>query len=170
MSKDDFYLGLEALIASSKRLRVSGFGEQEPEEATKTLLLEPLFLTLGYQPNANQIREFKILGDSVDYLLKSDRPLMFVEAKSLHDCPNANLFDKHRDQVMRYIQNYRLSPEVTRMDRPVAWILLTNFAQLHFIRVNETTPTFSFKLDELWQRPRRTLGIAGPGKRRCQPR
>ena len=38
------------------------------------------------------------------------------------------------------------------MDRPVAWILLTNFAQFDFIRVNETTPTFSFKLDELWQR------------------
>ena len=53
---------------------------------------------------------------------------------------------------MRYIQNYRLSPEVTRMERPVAWILLANFAQLHFIRVNETTPTFSFKLDDLWQR------------------
>jgi type I restriction-modification system DNA methylase subunit len=133
-----------------------GFDEQEPEEATKTLLLEPLFQALGYLPNANQVREFKILGDSVDYLLKSDRPLLFVEAKSLHDCENssrnASLFDKHRDQVLRYIQNYRLSPEVTKMDRPVAWILLSNFAQFHFIRVNETTPTFSFKLADLWPR------------------
>jgi len=152
MSKDDFNSKFEALIATAKKLRVSGFGGQEPEEATKTLLLEPLFEALGYLPNVNQVREFKILGDSVDYLLKSDRPLMFVEAKSLHDCLNANLFDKHRDQVMRYIQNYRLSPEVTRMDRPVAWIVLANFAQFHFIRVNETSPTFSFKLDDLWQR------------------
>jgi type I restriction-modification system DNA methylase subunit len=152
MNKADFYLQLEALIASARRLLVSGFGEQEPEEATKTLLLEPLFRAFGYQPNANQVREFKILGDSVDYLLKSDRPLLFAEAKSLHDCLNASLFDKHRGQVLRYIQNYRLSPEVTRMDRPVAWILLTNFAQLHFIRVNETTPTYSFKLDDLWPR------------------
>ena len=152
MSKDDFNSKFEALIASARQLLVSGFADQEPEEATKTLLLEPLFQALGYRPNANQVREFKILGDSVDYLLKSDRPLLFVEAKSLHDCLNANLFDKHRDQVMRYIQNYRLSPEVTRMDRPVAWIVLANFAQFHFIRVNETTPTFSFKLDDLWQR------------------
>jgi type I restriction-modification system DNA methylase subunit len=152
MKKEDFYLQLEALIASARRLLVSGFGEQEPEEATKTLLLEPLFQALGYRPNANQVREFKILGDSVDYLLKSDRPLLFAEAKSLHDCLNASLFAKHRGQVLRYIQNYRLSPEVTRMDRPVAWILLTNFAQLHFIRVNETTPTYSFKLDDLWPR------------------
>jgi hypothetical protein len=27
--------------------------------------------------------------------------------------------------------------------------VLTNFAQLHFIRVNEETPSFSFKLNEL---------------------
>jgi hypothetical protein len=53
---------------------------------------------------------------------------------------------------MRYIQNYRLSPEITKMDRPVAWILLTNFAQFDFIRVNEFTPTFSFKLEDLWRR------------------
>src|SRR5271156_5041528 len=105
MSKEKFYVELEALIASAKRLLVAGFREQEPEEATKTLLLEPLFQALGYMPNANQVREFKILGDSVDYLLKSDRPLMFTEAKSLHDNlrRNATLFDKHRDQVLRYI-------------------------------------------------------------------
>jgi len=152
MSKEDFNAKLEALIANARQLRVSGFGEQEPEEATKAMLLEPLFQALGYLPNANYVREFRILGDSVDYLLQSDRPLIFVEAKSLLDCWTASLFDKHRDQVMRYIQNYRLSPEVTKMDRPVAWILLANFAQLDFIRVNETTPTFSFKLDDLWQR------------------
>ena len=88
----------------------------------------------------------------MDYLLKSERPLMFVEAKSLLDCLDKNLFDKHREQVHRYIQNYRLSPEITAMDQPVKWILLTNFAQLHFIRVNEVTPSFSFKLDDLWPR------------------
>lgn len=152
MNKEDFNLRLEALIAGAKQLRVSGFGEQEPEEATKTLLLEPFFHALGYLVNTNYVREFKILGDSVDYMLKSDRPLIFVEAKSLLDCRNTRLFDKHREQVMRYIQNYRLSPEVTKMEQPVVWILLTNFAQLDFIRVNETIPTFSFKLEDLWER------------------
>jgi hypothetical protein len=41
MSKDDFNSQLAALIALAKQLRVSGFGEQEPEEATKQVLLEP---------------------------------------------------------------------------------------------------------------------------------
>jgi type I restriction-modification system DNA methylase subunit len=152
MNQEEFNAKLESLIASARELRVSGFGEQEPEEATKSLLLEPLFHALGYLPNTGYVREFKILGDSVDYLLKSDLPLLFVEAKSLLDCRNASLYEKHRDQVMRYIQNYRLSPEVTKMERPVVWILLANFAQLDFIRVNETTPTFSFKLEDLWER------------------
>jgi adenine-specific DNA-methyltransferase len=35
------------------------------------------------------------------------------------------------------------------MEKPVTWLLLTNFAQLHLIRVNEEAPTFSFKLQEL---------------------
>jgi N-6 DNA Methylase len=152
MTKDQFFAKLEALITEAKRLRISGFGDQEPEEATKQLLLEPLFQALGFNQDIGYVREFKILGDSVDYLLKSDRPLIFVEAKSLHDCPNASLFDKHRDQVLRYIQNYRLSPEITKMEHPVKWIVLSNFAQFHFIRVNETTPTFSLKLDELWNK------------------
>ena len=150
--KEQFFTKLKALIVEAKRLQTSGFGDQEPEEATKQLLLEPLFHALGFAVKANSVREFKILGDSVDYLLKSERPLLFVEAKSLHDCPKTSLFDKHREQVLRYIQNYRLSPEITKMDQPVAWILLTNFVQLHFIRVNETTPSFSFELVELWPR------------------
>jgi type I restriction-modification system DNA methylase subunit len=150
--KESFFTKLEALVAEAKRLRVSGFGDQEPEEATKQLLLEPFFNALGFAAKSGYVREFKILGDSVDYLLKSERPLIFVEAKSLHDCPDKSLFDKHREQVQRYIQNYRLSPEVTKMEQPVAWILLANFDQLHFIRVNETAPTFSFKLDDLWAR------------------
>jgi len=150
--KEAFFKELEPLLAKAKMLRVSGFGDQEPEEATKQQLIEPLLHALGFTAKSNYIREFKILGDSVDYLLKSERPLIFVEAKSLHDCPNNSLFDKHREQVSRYIQNYRLSPEITKMEHPVKWILLTNSAQFHFIRVNEIAPTFSFKLDELWAR------------------
>ncbi len=150
--KQKFFGKLETLIAEARRLITHGFDDQEPEEATKQSLIEPLLQAFGFTPEANYTREFKILGDSVDYLLKSDRPLMFVEAKSLLDCLDKNLFDKHRGQVHRYIQNYRLSPEITAMAQPVKWILLTNFAQLHFIRVNEVTPSFSFKLDDLWPR------------------
>jgi type I restriction-modification system DNA methylase subunit len=150
--KEQFFAKLETLIAEARRLTTRGFDEQEPEEATKQSLIEPLLQALGFTSEANYTREFKILGDSVDYLLKSDRPLMFVEAKSLLDSLDKNLFDKHREQVHRYIQNYRLSPEITKMEQPVKWILLTNFAQLHLIRVNEITPSFAFKLDDLWPR------------------
>jgi type I restriction-modification system DNA methylase subunit len=149
--KEKFFAKLETLVAEARRLKVRGFDEQEPEEATKQLLLEPLLQALGFTSDSNYTREFKIIGDSVDYLLKSDRPLIFVEAKSLLDKAE-NLFTGHREQVQRYIRNYRVSPEQVRMERPVAWIVLTNFAQFHFIRVNEETPTFSFALDDLWKR------------------
>ena len=149
--KEKFFAKLESLIAEARRLKVRGFDEQEPEEATKQKLLEPLLQSLGFTSDSNYTREFKIIGDSVDYLLKSDRPLIFVEAKSLLDKAE-NLFDAHREQVQRYIRNYRVSPEQVRMERPVAWIVLTNFAQFHFIRVNEEAPTFSFALDDLWKR------------------
>ena len=149
--KEQFFAKLETLIAEARRLTTRGFDEQEPEAATCHELILPLLAALGFLKE-NIKPEFKILGDSVDYLLKSERPLMFVETKSLLDCLDKNLFDKHREQVHRYIQNYRLSPEITAMAQPVKWILLTNFAQLHFIRVNEVTPSFSFKLDDLWPR------------------
>lgn len=150
--KEAFFTKLKALIAEAKQRQTSGFGEQEPEEATKQLLLEPLLQALGFTAAANYTREFKILGDSVDYLIKSNRPLIFLEAKSLHDCPKASLFDKHNEQVRRYLQNYRISPEITQMEQPVKWIVLSNFAQFHFVRVNETAPTFFFSLDNLWER------------------
>lgn len=149
-TKENFFAELKTLIATAKSLKSAGLGGQEPEEATKQLLLEPLFAALGFAPE-NQRREFKILGDSVDYLLRKDaeRPLIFVEAKSLLDKAE-NLFEEHKEQVLRYIRNYRVSPEQTRMDQPVTWILLTNFAQFQLVRVSEAAPTFSFALDELW--------------------
>lgn len=147
--KEKFFAELKVLIAKAKSLQTSGFDEQEPEEATKQFLIEPLLHALGFASQANYTREFKIIGDSVDYLLKSDRPLIFVEAKSLLD-KSENLFEAHQEQVLRYIRNYRVSPEQTEMDRPVTWIVLANFSQFHLVRVNEAAPTFSFKLDELW--------------------
>ena len=150
--KQRFFAKLDTIVAEAKRLRISGFGDQEPEEATKQLLLEPLLHALGFASESNYVREYKILGDSVDYLLKSERPLIFVEAKSLHDCPKTSLLDKHRQQVLRYLQNYRLSPEIARMEHPVKWILLTNLAQFHFIRLNEVAPSFSFSLEDLCAR------------------
>jgi type I restriction-modification system DNA methylase subunit len=149
--KEQFFVELEKLIAEARRLLVTGFSaEQKPEEETKQSFLEPLFRSLGIADESNMKREFKIGLESVDYLIKSDRPLLFVEAKSLHDCLGTSLFDKYRDQVHRYIHNYRLSPEITKVENPVKWILLANFAQFHFIRVNENNPTFSFRLDDLW--------------------
>ncbi len=149
-TKDNFFAELKTLIATAKSLKSAGFGGQEPEEATKQQLIEPFFEALGFAAK-NSTREFKIIGDSVDYLFKSERPLIFVEAKSLLDKAE-NLFEEYKEQVLRYIRNYRVSPEQTRMDEPVTWILLTNFAQFHLVRVSESAPTFSFALDELWSK------------------
>jgi type I restriction-modification system DNA methylase subunit len=148
--KDNFFAELKALIARAKRLQTSGFDEQEPEAATCHELILPLLALLGFR-NENIKPEFKILGDSVDFLLKSDRPLVFVEAKSLLDKAE-NLFVAHQEQVLRYIRNYRVSPEQVDMEKPVTWIVLANFAQWHFIRVNEDAPTFHFTLADLWPR------------------
>ncbi|MGH7991221.1 MAG: hypothetical protein ACREDS_13650, partial [Limisphaerales bacterium] len=98
--KEEFFAKLKALIAEAERFKVRGFDLQESEEATKQLLLESLFQSLGFTSESNYTREFKIIGDSVDYLLKSDRPLIFVEAKSLLD-KSENLFIGHREQVQR---------------------------------------------------------------------
>ena len=40
--KEGFFGKLEGVVAEAKRLRVRGFDDQGPEEATKQLLLEPL--------------------------------------------------------------------------------------------------------------------------------
>jgi hypothetical protein len=146
--KETFFAKLDGLVAAAKNFLQVGFGNVSPEEATKQHLIEPLLAALGYTSPDRLAREYKILGDEVDYLLKSDRPLLFLEAKSLHD-PAPSLFEAHREQIQRYIRNYRISPQQARMDPPVNWIVLTNFAQFHFIRVNEETPTFSFQLSEL---------------------
>jgi len=145
--KEDFFARLDELVAAAKGFRAEGFGNVDPEEATKQYLIEPLLESLGSSRD-EYAKEFHILGDQADYLLKHKRPLMFLEAKNLKD-PAANLFDAHKEQVTRYTRNYRVTPEQAEMPEPVTWIVLTNFAQLHFIRVNEETPSFSFKLNEL---------------------
>ena len=145
--KEQFFAKLAELVALAKDFPPTAFDEAAPEETTKHKLIRPLLNSLGYA-DANIVPEFKILGDQVDYLLKSDRPLLFVEAKSLIDV-SPDLFEGHRAQVLGYIRNYRVSPEQTQMDKPVTWIVLTNFLQWHFIRVTEEKPSFSFKLNEL---------------------
>ncbi len=145
--KEQFFAKLAELVALAKNFPTTAFDEAAPEETTKHKLIRPLLKSLGYGDN-NIVPEFKILGDQVDYLLKSDRPLLFVEAKSLIDV-SLDLFEGHKAQVLDYIRNYRVSPEQTQMEKPVTWIVLTNFSQWHFIRVTEEKPTFSFKLNEL---------------------
>jgi type I restriction-modification system DNA methylase subunit len=146
-TKDQFFTKLTELVALAKDFPPAAFDEAAPEETTKHKLICPLLEALGYQ-NENIVPEFKIVGDQVDYLLRSDRPLLFLEAKSLIDTA-PDLFEGHKVQVLRYLRNYRVSPEQARMERPVAWLVLTNFLQWHFIRVTEERPSFSFKLQEL---------------------
>ncbi len=146
--KEKFFAKLDELVAAAKNFLQVGFGNVSPEEATKQHLIEPLLAALGYANPDCLAKEYKILADEVDYLLKSGRPLLFLEAKGLPD-PAPSLFEAHRHQIQRYLRNYRISPQQAQMEQPVNWIVLTNFAQFHLIRVNEETPTFSFTLSEL---------------------
>ncbi len=145
----DFPERLRDLVELAKNTRRQDIHGVDPEEWTKWKLIEPLFRALGF--DSDDIRkEFHILGAQCDYLLERRKPLLFVEAKSLTE--KKPLFEKHRDQVLGYLRNYRVSPEQVAMAEPVTWLLLTNFAQLHLIRVNEERPSFSFRLDQLEER------------------
>jgi hypothetical protein len=148
--REQFFATLKQLVALAEDFPTYEFDEAAPEEVTKHRLLLPLFRALGYS-DQQIVPEYRIIGDQVDYLLRTSHPLLFVEAKGLIDTA-PNLFDAHREQVLRYIRNYRVSPQQAEMERPVAWILLTSFAQFHFIRVNEDAPSFSLRLDELLAR------------------
>jgi type I restriction-modification system DNA methylase subunit len=146
-TREHFFAKLAELVTLAKDFPTSEFDEAAPEEVTKRRLIEPFFHALGYKPN-QLVAEYRIIGDQVDYLVRTERPLLFVEAKSLIDVA-PDLFEAHAQQVRRYIRNYRISPQQAEMERPVTWILLTNFAQFHFLRVNEDVPTWKFALDEL---------------------
>jgi len=158
----EFPQRIHELIERAREIRRRGISGVDPEEYTKQHLIEPLLQAVGF--DSDDVRkQFHILGDKCDYLLERKWPLIFVEAKSLTDKAR-DLFEAHREQVLRYLRNYRVSPEATQMARPVTWLLLTNFAQLHFIRVNEDTPTFSFRLDELEKRADELWELLAPDR------
>ena len=163
--KEQFFAELKTLIAKAKSLQTSGFDEQEPEAATCNDLIRPLFDALGFRTQ-NIKPEFKILGDSVDYLLKSDRPLIFVEAKSLLDCPKTSLFDKHREQVHRYIQNYRLSPEITADGAAGQMDSAYQFRPASFHPRQRSHALFLIQAGQPLAAPRRTMGTARARKPR----
>src|SRR5438093_7054636 len=147
----EFPQRIHELVERAKEIRRNGIHGVDPEALTKQQHIQPLLGALGYDLQDDVKHEFHILGDQCDYLLETRRPLLFIEAKSLLD-KSKDLFDAHREQVLRYLRNYRVSPEQVAMQKPVTWLLLTNFAQLHFIRVNEEVPSFSFRLQELEER------------------
>jgi len=159
----EFPQRIHELVERAKEIRRKGIHGVDPEALTKQQLIEPLFEALGYDLQDDVKHEFHILGDQCDYLLETRRPLLFVEAKSLLD-KSKDLFDAHREQVLRYLRNYRVSPEQVAMEKPVAWLLLTNFAELNFIRVNEETPTFSFRLQELQDRADELWELLAPDR------
>src|SRR6202162_208244 len=154
---------LHELVERAKEIRRKGIHGVDPEALTKQQLIEPLFAAVGYDLQGDVKQEFHILGDQCDYLLETRRPLLFVEAKSLSD-KSKDIFEANREQVLRYLRNHRISPEQVAMEKPVTWLLLTNFAQLHFIRVNEESPTFSFRLQELEERADELWELLAPDR------
>ena len=109
----DFPQRLHALVAKARDLRRTGIAGVDPEAYTKQQLIEPLFEALGYDLKGDLRHEFHILADQCDYLIERRRPLLFVEAKRFPVLTKKSgakdLFETHREQVLRYLRNYRSS-------------------------------------------------------------
>jgi predicted type IV restriction endonuclease len=109
----EFPKRLHELVERAKEIRRKGIAGVDPEEYTKQHLIEPLLEAVGYAPDDIR-KEFHILGDQCDYLLERSRPLLFIEAKKasteVKKGADKDLFEANREQVLRYLRNYRISP------------------------------------------------------------
>ncbi len=124
------------------------FSGHKPEEVTKQKLLEPFLEALGYSRRLRQEVERGIGVGWVDYQLNPGPgvPPIFVEAKSITE---SSIWEANRKQIYTYIQDYRISAPADR--DPTRWFVITNFVEIHILRLSDREPHWTFKLDELEQ-------------------
>ncbi|MCM8774532.1 MAG: N-6 DNA methylase [Candidatus Omnitrophica bacterium] len=119
----------------------------KPEELVKDKLLVPLLDSLGYDSNHRDV-EAQIEAKWVDYTLLSHNKekLAFIEAKSLEE---EGLWEKYKRKVFEYIQTYQA---LAQTDKPVLWIILTNFKELYLYRLHSgQNAHWSFKSENYLQ-------------------
>jgi type I restriction-modification system DNA methylase subunit len=152
MSLESFLEVLNDLLKRAREMLEAKPDQGKPEDATKDKLLAPLLEALGYSPeyrtSEGKIKSLVGTTEWVDYFLLSDRqkpPVLMVEAKSLWD---EDLWTKYGNDVLRYLRDYYLMVDT---EQPVLWIILTNFREWHFLRLNDRTPFWTFTMEELTQ-------------------
>jgi type I restriction-modification system DNA methylase subunit len=153
MSLENFQAEILRLVVESEQMQRSP-REGKPEEATKSRLLEPLLTALGYTPECRtpegKIKSLIRTTTWVDYLLKPDadaRPVLMFEAKSLWD---KDIWESNKQQVLDYLRDYSLD---IANDQPVLWIVLSNFREWYVLRLQDKTPFWQFKIEDLQNDP-----------------
>jgi len=122
----------------------------QPEAETKNRLIEPFLNALGYgseyRTPEGTIRSLRGTTNWVDYLLRDEAnsiPKLMFEVKSLWD---NNIWEQNKQQVFNYLRDYSLD---IANDRPVLWIILSNFKEWYILRLQDRTPFWQFTIDEL---------------------
>jgi hypothetical protein len=126
----------------------------KPEENTKDRLIEPFLDALGYTTEYRTLEGSirSLIGTTtwVDYLLLPEarqHPKLMLEAKSLWE---RNIWEANEQQVLDYLRNYSLD---IGTEKPVLWIVLSNFREWHILRLQDRKPFWSFTMAELRDDP-----------------
>ena len=153
MSLENFQAEILRLVVEAEQMQRS-LREGKPEEATKSRLLEPLLIALGYTPECRtpegKIKSLIRTTTWVDYLLKPEagaRPVLMFEAKSLWD---KDIWESNKQQVLDYLRDYSLD---IANEQPVLWIVLSNFREWYVLRLQDKTPFWQFKIEDLQNDP-----------------
>lgn len=124
--------------------------EGKPETLTRQFLFEPFLKMLGWSDDpADQfyyVREFSggMNRKWEDYvILREDRPLIFVETKSLFD--DKLLSKRNVNELLDYMKEFNRK---NRSGHRIDWGVLTNFKETHLFYVSHNKPFFSSKCSE----------------------
>lgn len=153
MSLENFQAEISRLVVEAEQMQRSP-RDGKPEEATKSRLLEPLLIALGYTPECRtpegKIKSLIRTTTWVDYLLKPEagaRPILMFEAKSLWD---KDIWENNKQQVLDYLRDYSLD---IANEQPVLWIVLSNFREWYVLRLQDKKPFWQFKIEDLQNDP-----------------
>ena len=154
MSLENFQAEISRLVVEAEQMQRET-RDGKPEEATKSRLLEPLLIALGYTPECRtpegKIKSLIRTTTWVDYLLKPEagaRPILMFEAKSLWD---KDIWENNKQQVLDYLRDYSLD---IANERPVVlWIILSNFREWYVLRLQDKKPFWQFKIEDLQNDP-----------------
>lgn len=141
---------LEELVDNAKKWMDSGqFPLQgRPESLTRQYLISPFLIWLGWSDTpTKQFHFVPEFGEGMDrrwedyVLLDSDRPIVFIECKSLFD----DDLSRYASDLLWYMREYNRK---NKFGYRVDWGVLINFKEIQFYYVSEKTPFYIIKIEE----------------------